>query len=74
MLIYVLPESLKRVREGSHISQQFLADIFNLSVDTIQAYEQGLIVPSPKVLYQYSEYFDIELIFSHKHKHPKYYK
>ncbi len=71
MLIYVLPEQLKRVREQGRYSQQLLADCINVSVDTIQAYEQGLIIPSPKILYRYSEFFDVEFIFSHKHKHPK---
>ena len=68
----VNPESLRDLRIRGGLSQEELADVFDVSKKTIQGYEQGVIAPSLKMLYLYSAFFDVVPLTNHLKPHPNF--
>jgi transcriptional regulator with XRE-family HTH domain len=67
-------ENLKIFRKFFNITQNDLANILSLKIQTIQGYESGSLIPSFKTLMKLIDYFNITLdyfIFFDKCNYPK---
>jgi transcriptional regulator with XRE-family HTH domain len=51
-------ENLKKLREKKGLSQQKLADVFNLSQQSIYKYENDISDPNLDTLKDFADYFD----------------
>ncbi len=61
MLMSVISERLRSLREGLHVSQNKIANMIGTTQATINRYEMGQSFPSEKALLWYADYFDVSL-------------
>ncbi len=55
----ILALNLVSVRLNAELEQSDIAEMFNVSVQTISSYECGTSIPSPAFVYRYASYFSI---------------
>lgn len=54
-------ERLKQLRQSKNLSQQKLAELFNLSQQAIWKYEKGLAEPEISTLKKFADYFGVSV-------------
>jgi len=55
------PKRLKELRESRKMTQQELANVFNISRSAITKYENGERSPDPETLQKFAEFFNVSV-------------
>ena len=54
---------MRKLRINHHMTQKQMADILNVSAQSISAYENGVIRPDIEVIMKYAEYFKVDIAY-----------
>ena len=52
---------MRKLRINHHMTQKQMADILNVSAQSISAYENGVIRPDIEIIMKYAEYFKVDM-------------
>lgn len=57
----MIDERIKNLRTEQHLTQKKLGKLLNIQPSTISGYERGRITPSPQIIKQLSDFFNVSV-------------
>lgn len=52
---------MRKLRINHHMTQKQMADILNVSAQSVSAYENGVIRPDIEIIMKYADYFKVDM-------------